>query len=94
MIGERTRRALAQLKAKGVQLGNRTNLAQAAEAGRLSSMSNADTFALKMRPIVERMLNAGMSLRACSRELNEQGTSTARGGAWTSKTVGNIVARW
>jgi DNA invertase Pin-like site-specific DNA recombinase len=94
MIGERTKRALAQLKAKGMLLGNRTNLAQAAEAGRLANASNADAFALRMRPTVERMLRSGMSLRACSRELNQQGTSTARGGAWTSKTVGNLIARW
>jgi len=94
MISQRTKAALAQLKAKGVRLGNPTNIALAGSLGRQAQASQADEFAARLRPTVKRMRDAGMSLRAIAQELNAQGTATARGGAWDSKTVGNVIARW
>lgn len=94
MIGARTKAALAQLKAKGVKLGNPSNLSYAADKGRKALQKGADNFAAKLRPTIQRMLKDKMSFNAIARELNTQGTATARGGAWTAKTVSNLVTRW
>jgi DNA invertase Pin-like site-specific DNA recombinase len=94
MIGIRTKQALASLKAKGVKLGNLSSLPTAAANGHASIVANADAFASNLRPTVQRMLDAGMSLQAIARELNAQGTPTARGGQWAATTVSNLVARW
>jgi hypothetical protein len=42
---------------------------------------------------IRRMLDAGMSRLAIASELNASGMPTARGGAWTSASVGNILKR-
>lgn len=94
LISSRTKAALGRLKAQGVKLGNPSNLRHAGDKGRLSVVAQADSFAAKLRPTVERMQRDGMSLQAIARELNDQGTPTARGGSWTAKTICNLVARW
>jgi DNA invertase Pin-like site-specific DNA recombinase len=107
MIGQRTRDALAVLKAKGVKLGAASRESYvnkdgkecmgSLEAGRLGATANvdkADAFAIRMRPSIERMINSGMSMSAVAREFNANGTKTARGGDWTATTVGNMVKRW
>lgn len=94
MIGARTKAALAQLKAKGVRLGNPSSMVQAGALGRQAQATQADAFAARLRPAVERMRSLGMATRAIAQELNEQGTPTARGGKWDSKTVSNLLARW
>jgi DNA invertase Pin-like site-specific DNA recombinase len=93
MIGIRTKQALAALKGKGVKLGNLASLPTAAANGHASIVANADAFAANLRPTVTRMLADGMSLQAIARELNAQGTPTARGGQWAAATVSNLVAR-
>jgi DNA invertase Pin-like site-specific DNA recombinase len=94
MISSRTKAALQSLKAKGVVLGNRTNIADARQLAATANANKADEFAAKMRTSVERMLKVGMSLRAIAAEFNANGTKTARGGSWTSTTVANVVARF
>ena len=94
MIGQRTKDALAMLKAKGKVLGNQTNLDDARALAAASNANKADDFAGRMRPAIERMINAGMSNSAIAREFNANGTKTARGGAWATTTVSNMVARW
>jgi DNA invertase Pin-like site-specific DNA recombinase len=94
LIGKRTKDALAVLKAKGVKLGNPSNLQYAAANGRAAIVASADAFAEGLRPTIARMLADKMSLQAIAREFNAQGTATARGGEWTAKTVSNLVARW
>lgn len=93
LISERTRSALAQLKLKGVQLGNRTNAAEASAAGGAAYAAKADAFAERMRSTLVMMKKTGMSHSAIARQLNENGTTTARGGAWGTTTVSNMVAR-
>jgi DNA invertase Pin-like site-specific DNA recombinase len=81
MIGERTRAGLAALKARGVPLGNRTNLPQAAAKGHAV--------------IAARMLDANMSLQDIAKTLNADRVPTARSvGNWTAKSVSRLVARW
>ena len=93
MISQRTRDALAQLKAKGVKLGG-PKLDQVRELGAAKNASKADEFATRMKPSIQRMLASGMSYRGIASEFNENGTKTARGGLWSAATVSNIVARW
>jgi len=59
MISERTRLALAQKKAQGALLGNRTNLSQAGAKGRQTSSDAADRFASNVRPIIEQIKASG-----------------------------------
>lgn len=94
MIGERTKSALEALKAKGVMLGNKTNIEAAREKASEAVSTKADEFSMRLKPTVERMTASGMSLRGVARELNENGTKTARGGLWTAQSVSNLVARF
>jgi DNA invertase Pin-like site-specific DNA recombinase len=93
-ISSRTKAALAALKAQGKQLGKPENLIAHAHKGRQAVARQADDFAAKLRPTIERMRRDSMTYQAIARELNAQGTPTARGGTWTAKTVCNLVARW
>jgi DNA invertase Pin-like site-specific DNA recombinase len=94
MISMRTKAGLAAAKARGVILGNRTNLEEArAEAVKVIK-NKADSFAARLRAPIERMKNCGMTLAEIAKELNEQGTPTARGGNWDAASVCRLVARW
>jgi DNA invertase Pin-like site-specific DNA recombinase len=94
IIGERTKAALAVLKAKGVKLGNPKSLSQAGLIGRAANTAKADEFATRMKTSVQRMLEAGMSYNAIAKEFNMNGTKTARGGVWSACTVSNLVVRF
>jgi DNA invertase Pin-like site-specific DNA recombinase len=94
LIGERTKAGLAALKARGVKLGNPKNLAYAGSSGRDVQRRQADDFAARMRPTIERMRAAGMTIAQVANELNATGVPTARGGAWGATTVANMLSRW
>src|SRR6478735_4551714 len=53
LISARTKDALAAAKARGVRLGNRTNLAEATRAGREVLVRQADRFAANVLPVIE-----------------------------------------
>jgi DNA invertase Pin-like site-specific DNA recombinase len=90
MIAERTRAALAQKKAQGALLGNRTNLAEAQAKGVVVNRATADAFAANVLPIVRQIKAAGATThRAIAAALNARGVRTARGGAWHDSTVRN-----
>lgn len=94
LIAARTRAAMAGLKARGVLLGNRTNLAEASARGAGANRAEADAFAANVRPMIEAIRAAGAaSHRAIAAELNTRRIETARGGAWSAVQVGRILAR-
>jgi DNA invertase Pin-like site-specific DNA recombinase len=94
LISDRTRAALAAKKAQGAKLGNRTNLDEAAAKGATANRSGADAFAANVLPVVRQIQASGATtLRAIAEALNARGIRTARGGAWHSSTVGNLLAR-
>lgn len=94
MISARTKVALAGLKARGVRLGNRTNLAEASKAGSESVAREADAFARNTRPVIASIQDAGKTtLRAIADELNTRAVPTARGGAWTATAVKRVLER-
>jgi DNA invertase Pin-like site-specific DNA recombinase len=94
LISERTRAALAAKKAQGAILGNRTNLADAQQLGRAAGRAAADQFAANVLPIVRQMQAAGVTtLQAIADALNARSIHTARGGAWHTSTVRNLLKR-
>ena len=94
MIADRTGVALAQKKAQGALLGNRTNLGEAQAKGVAVNRAAADAFAANVLPVVRQIQATGATTsRAISEALNARGIRTARGGAWYSSTVRNLLTR-
>jgi DNA invertase Pin-like site-specific DNA recombinase len=94
LIADRTRAALAQKKAHGAVLGNRTNLPEAQAKGVAANRKTADAFAANVLPIVRQIQASGATtFRAIAAALNDRGVRTARGEAWHDSTVRNLLAR-
>ncbi|WFT80275.1 recombinase family protein [Methylobacterium sp. CB376] len=99
MIAERTRKALAAAKARGVKLGgDRGNLSADNVKGRAVSLklrqAQADRRSSDLSPIIAEIRAAGASLlRKIAAELNARGVPTARGGSWSAVQVQRVLAR-
>ncbi len=94
LISDRTKAALAARKAKGGQLGNPRNLADAGRLGRNVQIIVADEFTANVLPVVDALRSAGAdTLEAISCGLNRQGVRTARGKRWYASSVLNLLAR-
>ncbi|MYM66237.1 recombinase family protein [Pseudoduganella sp. FT55W] len=91
LIGSRTKAALATLKAKGAQLGNRTNLAEAQAAGQATNAAKAAAFNAKLLPTIKQMQAQGMTMAQVAAELNDRGTTTALGKTWHQSTVSRLL---
>lgn len=94
MIGIRTKAGLAAAKARGVILGNRTNLKEAQTLGVEAQKKRADAFAANMKKTIQAYQKAGMTLAQMAEELNTHEIRTARGKSWHTSTLRNIIARW
>jgi DNA invertase Pin-like site-specific DNA recombinase len=98
MISARTKAGLAAAKARGVKLGTNNlkpeMIHEASAKGVMIRRQNADTFAARVRPVIEAMLAQGRSLRSVAGELDSLGVQTARGGAWTATAVKNAIGRF
>jgi DNA invertase Pin-like site-specific DNA recombinase len=94
MIGLRTKAGLAAAKARGVILGNRTNLPEAREKAAVMVKAKADRFAAHVRPPIERMKNCGMTYAEIAEEMNALGVPTARGGDWSAASICRVISRW
>jgi len=86
MISERTRVALAHAKDRGVVLGNRTNLTEAATKGS-DACASTDPFAGQLQA------SGIKTVRALAAELNARGVRTARGGVWHPTTVHKLLTQ-
>lgn len=100
MISERTKRALAAAKARGVKLGNEKGYVFAPEvaaagskAGAEARKVKADEFARRVLPMIQRLQGEGMGLNAIARQLNGAGIPTRRGKQWTPTAVKNALER-
>jgi DNA invertase Pin-like site-specific DNA recombinase len=94
LISERTRAALARTKDRGVALGNRTNLAEAAAKGSAATREQANVFAANLMPLIRQLQASGIrTVRALAAELNARGVRTARGGVWHPTTVHSLLTR-
>ena len=86
-ISKRTKDALAAAKVRGVKLGKH---------GQILSRQNkveADLFAESIEPIIRRMRNRGLSIRAITNQMNADKVPTAKGGAWHVLTVHRLLKR-
>ena len=93
LISERTKRALAAAKARGVTLGG-PKLPEAREVAQASIKAHADQHAANVLPIIREAQRHGAStLRDIANALNARGVSTARGGRWYATTVKNMLER-
>jgi DNA invertase Pin-like site-specific DNA recombinase len=93
LISQRTRAALAPKVGKGI-LGNKTNLKEAATRGAISNKTNADIFARNITPIINGIINSGItSDQGIASELNLRCIPTSRGGQWYGVQVRRIIER-
>ena len=89
-ISDRTKRALAEAKSRGVKLGGYRD----AHNARIEALkTDADAFALKMRPVLQDLKKARMTHEEIAKHLNTVGMATARGGKWSATTVQRLWAR-
>ena len=94
IIAARTKAALQAMKARGVRLGNRTNLPEAGRLGNVAHRAAADAFAANTLPLVRQMQARGVTtLAGLAAELNSRAVPTPRGAKWHSTSVKNLLAR-
>ena len=91
LIGSRTKAALAALKAKGVVLGNRTNLLEAQAKGQATNAARAAAFKSKVLPTIKQLQAEGRTLDAIATELAERNVATFNGGVWHKSTVSRLL---
>lgn len=93
-ISERTKEALAALKARGVTLGRPENMTDEARAkGASVNRDAAVTAYATVVPLARQLQAEGLKLRAIAARLNEAGHVTRTGAAWTHMTVKRILDR-
>ena len=94
MISERTRAALQAAKARGVRLGNPTNLPEAQAAGHRTMIEDADNHAAKVVGTIREIVRGGVySVHKIADKMNERCVPTRRGGAWSGSSVLNTLRR-
>ena len=103
LIAERTKSALAALKARGVSLGGDRGFRHTAEDARrygaeggAKRASKADAAAMSAVDMIAEMqgrLGTASSLNAIAKALNAEGAQTPRGGMWTATAVKRAMAR-
>src|SRR6056297_2686053 len=87
-ISQRTTAALKAAKARGRKLGtsgpkNLRNRALGSQRGNQVKSRKADQRAMELAPIIQRMVDEGLSLRKMAGSLNAMQIPTARGGSWS-----------
>ncbi len=93
-ISDRTTKALAAARARGVKLGNPNGAANLVPgAGTEGAMEAAKVFAKGLIGMVEEMEGEGLSLNSIARRFNEEGIRSRRGGAWTARAILNLKAQ-
>jgi DNA invertase Pin-like site-specific DNA recombinase len=100
LIGERTKKALAAAKARGVKLGN-PNGARALrgkQTGNTEAVTKikqkAAQRALDLQGIIDGLKRSGITtVRSITSELNRQGISAPRGSTWHPTAVARLLGR-
>ncbi len=88
MIAARTRAALQAAKARGVRLG-RNGAERLAPANKAAAIKRAR----ELKPLLNDLIDSGMSARQIAAELTTRGIATTRGGRWHPTTVGRLLDR-
>jgi DNA invertase Pin-like site-specific DNA recombinase len=98
MIGERTKKALAAAKARGVKLGGfrgRAGTAEDTAKARKAHTAKAQAHAVSLASIFARLdPDSSLSLRALAARLTAEGLPTPAGAAvWAAATAARVKAR-
>ncbi len=94
MISERTRAAFRAANARGVRLGNPTNLPAAQAAGHETLVKHADDHAAKEVVTIRDIVRSGVySVHKIAEQMNERRVRTHRGGAWHGTSILNTLRR-
>jgi DNA invertase Pin-like site-specific DNA recombinase len=99
LISERTKKALAAAKARGVKLGgDRGNLPAVGDKGRTVSLAKRQDKAVRratdLAPIIAELKASGAaSLGQLAAGLNARGIRTPRGGEWSAVQVKRVLDR-
>ncbi|WP_284334800.1 recombinase family protein [Comamonas sp. NoAH] len=91
-ISSRTRKALSEAKARGVQLGKAG--ADNIRATVQKRKSAADAFARQHEAVFAEFVAQGLTHRKMAEVLNQRGIAAAKGGAWTHGQVQRILNRY
>lgn len=86
------KRAVKEIKKRGVKLGNPDMEAIQAK-GRKTIETQANAFAEKHINEIQRLRARGFTLQMVADKFNSQGISTARGGKFYPQTIKNIISR-
>jgi DNA invertase Pin-like site-specific DNA recombinase len=93
-IKERTKEALAALKARGVVLGKPENLTHDAQRkGAQANRNEAITAYATIAPLVASLRTEGLTLRSIADRLNAEGRYTRTGAEWSPTTVKRLLDR-
>ncbi|WP_114946146.1 recombinase family protein [Microvirga calopogonii] len=94
LISQRTREALAELKAQGVRLGKEQNLVEGRVKATKTIKERAEKRAASVLPIIDHIRSQGLvTLEAIAAELNRREVKTPRGGDWHKTTVARALRR-
>lgn len=96
LISERTKAALAAVKARGVKLGGyRENAFRGVthQEGATAQKTKADIFVKGIATWLREAQAEGLSLRGIAGRLNSLGILTSRGGVWTAESVRLAIKR-
>ena len=92
LIGERTKAKLDELRAQGVKLGNRKNLAEAQQKGAaVNSAIGRERLEEFKRALAEVRQTGASSVKEIAAALNRSGHRTARGGEWAEANVHRML---
>jgi DNA invertase Pin-like site-specific DNA recombinase len=94
LIAVRTKAALQAAKARGVRLGNHTNLAEAQRRGVEARVAEADRHAQNVLPLIREAQAAGArSLAQIAAALDARGLETPSGARWSPMAVKRVLDR-
>lgn len=94
VIGQRTKAALAALKARGVKLGNSINLDEAQRLGTATIVAKRRQRDANVLPVIREIENGRkLPLDQIAQALNDRKVPTPRGGAWYPASVARILRR-